>query len=55
MPLKTGTSRETIGENIRELVRSGRKKEQAVAIALSEARRHGAKIPLRKKAKSRNK
>ena len=43
MPLKRGSSRETISENIRELRHSGRPERQAVAIALSEARRTGRK------------
>lgn len=37
MPLKKGSSRKVIGENIAELIRSGRKKDQAVAIAMDKA------------------
>lgn len=37
MPLKNGTSKKVISENIAELRRSGRPKDQAVAIAYSEA------------------
>ncbi len=37
MPLKPGNSKKTIGANIGELIRSGRKKDQAVAIAMSKA------------------
>ncbi|NGX26560.1 MAG: hypothetical protein K940chlam6_00485 [Chlamydiae bacterium] len=56
MPLKKGKSREVISENIRELVQSGRPQKQAIAIALDEARRSGAKIPQKKKkSKSDNK
>jgi hypothetical protein len=48
MPLLKGTSRKTVGSNISELVRSGRPQKQAIAIALSEARK-----PLRGKAKAK--
>ena len=37
MPLAKGKSKKTIHENIAELVRSGRKVSQAVAIAMSVA------------------
>jgi len=37
MPLKKGKSRKTIGANIRELIVSGRKRKQAVAIAMQQA------------------
>lgn len=38
MPLKSGSSRETISQNIREMVESGHPQEQAVAAALSKSR-----------------
>lgn len=37
MPLKKGRSKKVISENIAELIRSGRKKDQAVAIAMEKA------------------
>jgi hypothetical protein len=37
MPLKSGSSKETVSENIKELMDSGRNQKQAVAIALDKA------------------
>jgi len=39
VPLKKGSSQETVSSNISELVHSGRPQRQAIAIALSEKRR----------------
>jgi hypothetical protein len=50
MPLKPGSSAKVRSENIAELIRSGRPRDQAVAIAYSEARRSAPGIgPHRKK------
>ena len=38
MPLKSGSDKDTISQNIAELVRSGYPQKQAVAIAYSKAR-----------------
>jgi hypothetical protein len=53
MPLKRGTSRKTIGKNIKEMEASGHPKKQAIAAALNEARESGANIkkPVKKTKK----
>lgn len=45
MPLKKGKSREDISENIKTETKQGKPHKQAVAIALNQARKSGAKIP----------
>ncbi len=41
MPLRRGSSRDVISENIRTERRAGKPEKQAIAIAYSEARRTG--------------
>ena len=48
MPLLKGSSKGVVSENIRELMHSGRKQDQAVAIAMKEAGK-SRKKPKRKK------
>ncbi len=48
MPLKKGSSKEVISDNIRELIAAGHPQKQAVAIALEESRK-SKKKPVKKK------
>lgn len=43
MPLKRGSSKKVISANIRELRHSGRPQKQAIAIAMSNARKRKRK------------
>jgi hypothetical protein len=42
MPLKAGSDQETISHNIREMIKAGHPREQAVAAAMAKAREHDA-------------
>jgi hypothetical protein len=45
MPLRKGSSREDVSKNIKTEKKHGKSQKQSVAIALNQARKHGAKIP----------
>lgn len=45
MPLKRGTSRDTISKNIKTERKHGKSQKQSVAITLNQARKSGKKIP----------
>ena len=51
MPLKKGSSKSDISSNIDTEIKSGKKKKQAVAIALNVAREAGSNIKKPKKGK----
>lgn len=48
MPLIKSKSKKAIGKNIETEMAAGKPQKQAVAIALSVARKSGAKIPKKK-------
>lgn len=45
MPLKRGTSKDTVSKNVKTEMKHGKSQKQAVAIALNQARKSGKKIP----------
>lgn len=51
MPLSKGKGKKVIGENIKEMEKSGHSKKQSIAAALNTARKSGAHIPKPKKKK----
>ncbi len=55
MPLKKGKSKSIIGENIKEMIRSGHPQKQAVAASLANARKSGKQfnLPMGKKSKGK--
>lgn len=55
MPLKQGSSREAIGENIRTEMAAGKKQPQAVAIALNVARKNAVHPALKSAAAAHKK
>lgn len=55
MPLKKSKSKKAIGKNIKTEMAAGKPQKQAVAIAMSTARKAGAKMPMKKKKVSKSK
>ena len=50
MPLKQGRSKATVSRNIEEMMKAGHPQKQAVAASLNQARKSGAKLPLKRKS-----
>lgn len=53
MPLKSGSSDETRSENIAEMIRSGRPRDQAVAAAYRKQRESSGKKKHKRRSKRR--
>lgn len=51
MPLSKGKNKKVISRNISEMVNSGHERKQAIAAALNQARKSGAKISKKGKRK----
>ncbi|SAK89532.1 hypothetical protein AWB75_06190 [Caballeronia catudaia] len=51
MPLKRGTSKETVSHNIKTEKKHGKSQKQSAAIALDQARKSGEKIPKKARGK----
>lgn len=51
MPLKKGKSKKVISSNIKKEMEHGKPQKQAIAIALSTARKSGTKIPQKRNKK----
>jgi hypothetical protein len=49
MPLKKGTSKDTVSKNVKTEMKHGKSQKQSVAIALNQARKSGKKIPKKDK------
>lgn len=55
MPLKKGKSKKVVSENIKEMMEAGHPQKQAIAAALTTARKSGASIPKKKKTAKKGK
>jgi hypothetical protein len=53
MPLKKGSSKEIISENIREMIKAGHPQKQAIAAALHMARQSKARPSKKKNMKKK--
>lgn len=53
MPLKKGSSKKVVSENIREMIESGHPRDQAIAASLSNARKSKKKASPRVKVKKK--